>query len=94
MEIQGSAADLMKMAMLAVSRRLKADKLRTRLLLQIHDELVLESPPEELAHVVELVRHEMTAPVAQRLGLRVPLRVDIAAGDNWLDTQPIEEAPV
>ena len=89
MEIQGSAADLIKMAMLAVFRRLRAEKMQSRLLLQIHDELVLECPPEELPRLAALVRHEMIGPVAERLGLRVPLRVDLASGPNWLEVESI-----
>ncbi len=59
MEIQGSAADLIKVAMLNVYRRLKSERLQARLLLQIHDELVLETPPDELHAVGSLVREEM-----------------------------------
>ena len=58
---------------------------QARLLLQIHDELVFETPPEELHALAELVREEMTTPVEQALGLQVPLRVDLACGPNWLD---------
>jgi DNA polymerase-1 len=85
MEIQGSAADLIKLAMLEVFRRLRKEGLRARLLLQIHDELVFEAPPEEMPDLTGLVRREMTTPVENRLGLRVPLRVDLAVGPNWLD---------
>jgi DNA polymerase-1 len=83
MEIQGSAADLIKLAMLGTYRRLKTEKLQARLLLQIHDELVLEAPPDELHDVAELVREEMTG----ALKLEVPLIVDVAAGPNWLDVK-------
>jgi DNA polymerase-1 len=85
MEIQGSAADLIKLAMLEVYRRLRQEKMRARMLLQIHDELVFEAPPEEMPSLVDLVRREMTTPVEKRLDLRVPLRVDLAVGPNWLD---------
>jgi DNA polymerase I len=91
-EVQGSAADLIKLAMLNIYRRLKAEKFASRLLLQIHDELVFEAPKGELAKLAKLVEHEMTGPVAERLALRVPLRVDLAAGPNWLDTEPLEAA--
>jgi DNA polymerase-1 len=91
MEIQGSAADLMKLAMLQVYRRLAHEKHPARLLLQIHDELVFETPPERLHDLAGLVREEMTTPVARRLGIEaVPLRVDLAAGPNWLDVTPVE----
>jgi DNA polymerase-1 len=88
-EIQGSAADLMKLAMLNVHRRLRAERRQTRMLLQIHDELVFEVPPEEFEPVAALVREEMTAPVARALRLEVPLKVDLSAGPNWLDVQEL-----
>jgi DNA polymerase-1 len=94
MEVQGSAADLIKLAMLNVFRRLRRESRRSRLLLQIHDELVLEAPPEELSAVAALVREEMTAPVEKALGLRVPLRVDLASGPNWLDVTPLSDDKV
>jgi DNA polymerase-1 len=81
MEIQGSAADLMKRAMLAIHRALPAAGLKARMLLTVHDELVFEAPPEELRALAGLVRREMTTAI--RLG--VPLKVDVAAGPNWLD---------
>jgi DNA polymerase-1 len=87
MEIQGSAADLIKLAMLNLYRELKKRPWRSRLLLQIHDELVFESPPEELHDLAALVRREMTTPLEKRLGLRAPLKVDLAAGPNWLDVE-------
>ena len=88
MEIQGSAADLIKVAMLNVYRRLKADGRRTRMLLQIHDELVFEAPPEELRPVAEMIEHEMTEALASRL--QVPLKVDLSAGPNWLEVQELK----
>jgi DNA polymerase I len=86
MEIQGSAADLIKMAMLNIFRRFREKKFKARMLMQIHDELVFEVPPEELPEVAKLVEHEMTT----ALMLEVPLRVDIAAGPNWLEVEEIE----
>jgi DNA polymerase-1 len=88
MEIQGSAADLMKLAMLAVWRRLRSERRRARLLLTVHDELVVEAPPDEVRPVAVLLREEMTG----ALKLEVPLRVDVAAGPNWLDVEEISEA--
>jgi DNA polymerase-1 len=85
MEIQGSAADLMKLAMLSVYRRLQHEKLQARLLLQIHDELLFEVPREEVQTLAALVTEEMTTP----LKLEVPLKVDVAVGPNWLDVQEI-----
>jgi DNA polymerase-1 len=87
MEIQGSAADLMKLAMLAVYRRLMAETLAAKMLLTVHDELVFEVPPGELARTTAAVREEMTGAMT----FSVPLRVDVSAGGNWLE---VEEIPV
>ncbi len=92
MEVQGSAADVIKLAMLNVYRSLQREKRQARLLLQIHDELVFETPPEELKALAELVREEMTTPVEKTLGLQVPLRVDLASGPNWLDVTEMATA--
>jgi DNA polymerase-1 len=92
MEIQGSAADLIKMAMLNIFRRFRHEKYQSRMLLQIHDELVFEVPPTEMQDIVEAVRHEMTTPLEESLGLEVPLRVDLAAGPNWLDVEEIKQS--
>jgi DNA polymerase-1 len=85
MEIQGSAADLMKLAMLNVYRRLRGEKRQTKMLLSVHDELVFEVPAGEVTAVAELVRHEM----ATALTFSVPLKVDVAAGPNWLDVTEV-----
>src|SRR5205823_7166423 len=69
MEIQGSAADLIKLAMLNIFRRLKRERRQSRMLLQIHDELVFEVPPEEFDEVAALVREEMTTPLEKSLKL-------------------------
>jgi DNA polymerase-1 len=81
--LQGSAADLIKIAMIRIHAALRDRQLRTRLLLQVHDELVLESPPEEVEEVTALVREHMEG-AAQ---LQVPLVVDIGTGPNWLDAK-------
>ena len=81
MPIQGTAADLIKMAMLRVDHRLRERGLRTRMLLQVHDELLLEAPEEELDGAVELARSCMMG-VAQ---LRVPLEVEVGMGNSWAD---------
>lgn len=83
--IQGSAADLIKRAMLDVDRRIRQEGLQARMLLQIHDELVLEAPASEIAGLSALVRDAMTT----ALDLTVPLKVDLAAGPNWLDVQTV-----
>ncbi|TWT48811.1 DNA polymerase I [Botrimarina hoheduenensis] len=79
--IQGTAADLIKLAMLAVHRRMQREGLRAKLILQIHDELVFDTPIDELPALETLVREEMQN-VAD---LRVPLSVDIGVGDNWAE---------
>jgi DNA polymerase-1 len=81
--IQGSAADLIKIAMIRIDAALRAGKLRTKMLLQVHDELVFEAPPDEIETVAAVVRREME----QAAVLSVPLVVDIGVGDNWLDTK-------
>lgn len=77
--IQGTAADLMKLAMLRVYARVKREKLQSRLLLQIHDELMLECPPEEIETVKRLLEEEMTS----AWSLSVPLKVDVEVGKEW-----------
>jgi DNA polymerase-1 len=79
--IQGSAADLVKVAMLRVQQRLDEASLRSRMLLQVHDELVLEVAPGELERVQEVVVGEM-AGAAQLL---VPLEVSVGLGRSWFD---------
>jgi len=59
------------------------------MLLQIHDELVFETPPEELEKVAALVNEEMTTPLEKALRLEVPLKVDVATGPNWLDVEEL-----
>ena len=81
--LQGSAADLIKIAMISIDRRLVENNLAGRMLMQVHDELVFEAPPAELDRLAALVRHEMEGAAA----LSVPLVVDIATGNNWLETK-------
>jgi DNA polymerase-1 len=81
--LQGSAADLIKIAMARLHRGLTARGLSARLLLQVHDELVLEAPVEEVEPVSALVREHMEGAAS----LSVPLVVDIGVGDNWLDAK-------
>jgi DNA polymerase-1 len=83
--IQGSAADLMKLAMLAVFRRLKREKHPARMFLQIHDELIFETPAAEVGYLAGLLREEMS----NVYELRVPLKVDVKAGPNWADAKAI-----
>ena len=79
--IQGSAADLIKVAMVRVSNALDERALRAKMVLQIHDELVFDVPKDEVDDVVELVRREMTG----ALDFGVPLEVGIGVASNWLD---------
>jgi DNA polymerase-1 len=81
--IQGSAADLIKIAMIRIHRALREGGLRSAMILQVHDELVFEAPAEELATLEALVREEME----HAAELSVPLVVDIGTGGNWLETK-------
>ncbi len=84
--IQGTAADIMKKAMIELHRRLRADGFQARMLLQVHDELVLEAPEAEVAAAAELTRTVMQS--AYRL--RVPLKVDVEVGPNWRDLTDVQ----
>jgi len=79
--LQGTAADLIKLAMIAIHRRLRDEKLQARMILQVHDELLFEAPVEERAAVEKLVREEMEGVYR----LEVPLVVEVGAGPNWRD---------
>ena len=81
--IQGSAADLIKLAMIRIDKEIRIRKLATRMLLQVHDELVFEVPPEELDIACEMIRFEMEH-AAQ---ISVPLVVDIGSGDDWVSAK-------
>jgi DNA polymerase I len=86
--IQGSAADLIKKAMLRVFARLRREDHPGKMLLQIHDELVFEAPADRIADLGNLVREEME----NAMKLAVPLKVDLSAGGDWLNTEPMGEA--
>jgi DNA polymerase-1 len=86
MEIQGSAADLMKLAMLDAHRRLRDEKFQAKMLLTVHDELVFEAPPKEIRRLAVMVRHAMSG----AMKLTVPLAVDVAAGPNWLEVEDVK----
>jgi DNA polymerase-1 len=79
--LQGTAADLIKLAMIAIDRKLTERKLKTRMVLQVHDELLFEVPTDETAEIEELVRTEMEGVVE----LKVPLVADLGFGANWRD---------
>jgi DNA polymerase-1 len=79
--LQGSAADVIKRAMIDLHAALKERKMAARMILQVHDELVLEVPVDELEAATELVREKMT----QAVSLSVPLEVNVASGRSWAE---------
>lgn len=81
MPIQGTAADMIKLAMIRIHQQLRQKQLRTMMILQIHDELLFEVPDEELELVKNIVKQEMEA----ALPLDVPVRVDIGVGNSWFE---------
>lgn len=85
MPVQGTAADIIKLAMLSVQARIDERDMKTRMILQVHDELVFETPVEEVDSLVTLLRLEMPA----AMELRVPLQVEVKAGPNWGDMDPL-----
>lgn len=85
--IQGSAADLIKVAMINVHNALHREMPHTKMILQVHDELIFEVPEKDLEEAKRLVKHEMEA-VGKQLGLSVPLKVDLGVGKNWRVAHP------
>jgi len=83
--IQGSAADIIKLAMVRVDRELREKELKTKMILQVHDELIFEVPREEIEAVVPLIRSSMENAVK----LEVPLVVEMKKGPNWYDMEKI-----
>ena len=81
--LQGTAADLIKLAMIRIDKRLVKEKLKTRMTLQVHDELVFDVPEDEIEPVSAMVQHEME----HVLELNVPLVADVGTGANWRDLQ-------
>lgn len=81
--LQGTAADLIKLAMVRVDQELRRGHFQTAMLLQVHDELIFEAPPDELPVITTIVKREMENVYA----LDVPLLVDIGIGDNWRDAK-------
>jgi DNA polymerase-1 len=79
--VQGSAADLIKMAMIAIQRRIEKEKLPIKMILQIHDELVFELPEKNARTHAEWIAVEMISAIR----LDVPLKVDISIGESWLE---------
>lgn len=81
--IQGTAADIIKIAMVRVDQRLRREKLLSRLVLQIHDELLIETKEEEITQVKEILAQEMQG-AAQ---LQVALEIDMHTGASWFETK-------
>ena len=83
MPIQGTASDIVKIAMIRVAKALDTEKLETRMIMQVHDELLFEGPESEVAAAKTLIKREMEAAAT----LDVPLVVEIGVGDNWMDAK-------
>jgi DNA polymerase-1 len=80
MPIQGTASDIVKIAMLKVDEALRRENLQTRMIMQVHDELLLEAPDAEVEKAKEIIRREMESAVE----LDVPLLVEVGSGKNWM----------
>lgn len=85
--IQGSAADVIKVAMIAVNKKLHAELPSTKMILQVHDELIFEVPEKDLVKARHLVKAEMEG-VGPHLGLSVPVKVELGVGKNWREAHP------
>ncbi|MBM3947174.1 MAG: DNA polymerase I, partial [SAR202 cluster bacterium] len=83
MPVQGTAAEIMKLAMLRVAERLRADGLRSRMLLQVHDELIFESPADEVERLRALLQDVMPRAMEGVAEFTVPLEVAVKVGGNW-----------
>jgi len=83
MPIQGTSSDIVKIAMLQVDEALRRENLQARMVMQVHDELLVEAPADEAEQVAELLRREMEKAVV----LDVPLEVEIGIGDNWMEAK-------
>ncbi len=83
MPIQATASDIVKIAMLKVDEALRRENLRARMVMQVHDELLIEAPVEETERVATLLKREMESAVE----LDVPLEVEVGIGDNWMDAK-------
>jgi DNA polymerase-1 len=83
--IQGSAADLIKIAMINISEALKKNNMKTAMTLQVHDELVFDMPFDEQKKAVLLIKELMESAIK----LKVPIETSVKIGDNWLETEPV-----
>ena len=81
MPIQGTAADIMKLAMIDAYKTLKKNKLNAKMVLQVHDELIVECPEKEADEVCEILKNSMSCIAA----LSVPLMVDVKIGSSWAE---------
>lgn len=81
--IQGTAAEIIKMAMIRIHREMDKKRMKSKMILQVHDELVFETAKDEVQSLSELVKKEME----QAVRLSIPLKVDLGVGDNWLETK-------
>jgi DNA polymerase-1 len=81
--IQGTAADIMKLAMIRVHRRLLREGMKSCLIMQVHDELILESPKDEVARARAILKEEMESAAV----LSLPLTVEVTSGKNWLEQE-------
>ena len=83
MPLQGSSADIIKIAMINVYKKLSGGRYKAKLVLQVHDELVIDCPKEEAEEVAKILKTEMENAVS----LRVPLTVEVGVGENWYQTK-------
>jgi len=79
MPVQGTSSDIIKIAMINLHRSLREMGLKSRMILQVHDELIFETPLEEKCEMVNLIREKMSSAVQ----LSIPLKIDIKAGEDW-----------
>ncbi len=84
MPIQGTASDIVKIAMLHVEEAFRREHLEARMLMQVHDELLIEAPESEVEQTAKVLKHEMETAVQ----LDIPLIADVGIGDNWMDAKP------
>jgi DNA polymerase-1 len=83
MPIQGTASDIVKISMLKVDEALRRENLKTKMIMQVHDELLFEAPEDEVEKATAVIRREMEAAVE----IDVPLLVEIGAGENWMNAK-------
>ena len=86
MPIQGTAADIIKQAMINLDNIFKKEKFGTKMILQVHDELVFEVPEKELKQVAPVIKKEME----EAMPLSVPIIVELKIGKNWGETEPLK----